>query len=173
MESGATEVTVKNTTFRNSTSNAKNGGALNVWSGNSDNTSGKPTTNCYVTLDNCIFEHCYANNGSGTNGNGGAIYHDPNCRSNLSRSFTSLTDCTIIGCTAKQSGGALWTYAQNADQSKKLLDGCTIKPNPREDSFIWIFGAHIKENSDENVFYVVTREDADSKAFVYIYYSRK
>jgi hypothetical protein len=75
MESGATNVTIKNTTYRNSTSNAKNGGALNIWSGNSDTTSpiGKPTTNCYVTLENCIFEHCYAKNGTGTNGNGGAM----------------------------------------------------------------------------------------------------
>ena len=69
--------------------------------------------------------------------------------------------------------GQMLDYEQYKEFEASTLDGCTIKPNPREDSFIWIFGAHIKENSDENVFYVVTREDADSKAFVYIYYSRK
>ena len=149
MESGATEVTVKNTTFRNSTSNAKNGGALNVWSGNSDNTSGKPTTNCYVTLDNCIFEHCYANNGSGTNGNGGAMRSTATYNTITNCTFidargndggainifnekavtTTISDCTFRECDARNRGGAIFCASKELiiDGTSNSILNCTAQ----------------------------------------------
>ena len=53
-----------------------------------------------------------------------------------------------------------------------VLTGVTIKPNPREDSFIWVLGAPVNENTEETVVYIVTQE-GDGDSFIYLYYSRK
>ena len=116
MESGALYVTVKNSVFRNSTSNAKNGGALNVWSGNSDNTSGKPTVASWVELDNCTFEHCYANNGTGTNGNGGAM--------RSTAQYNTIKNCTFIDARGN-NGGAINIFNDKAIETKII--NCTFQ----------------------------------------------
>ena len=108
----AKTTTIKDCTFTGTTTNNGMGGAVYTLS--------KELTVSGTTMTNCQA------NGSG-NGNGGAIYHNPNNKNNQTGSFTSLTDCNIIGCSAKLSGGGVYTNALNADQSKKLLDGCTIQ----------------------------------------------
>ena len=115
MESGATVIRVKNTTFRNSTSNAKNGGALNIWSGNSDSTSGQPTTDCWVNLTGCTFENCYALNGTGDKGNGGAM--------RSTAKYNTITDCTFIN-NIGNNGGAINIFNRSAEAT--VISGCTF-----------------------------------------------
>ena len=115
MESGAKWVTVSNTTFRNSTSNNKNGGALNIWSGNSDSKSGQPTTDCWVNLTGCTFENCYALNGTGDRGNGGAM--------RSTAKYNTITDCRFIN-NIGNNGGAINIYNKNAVDT--VLSGCTF-----------------------------------------------
>ncbi len=115
MESGATQVHISNTIFRNSTSNAKNGGALNIWSGNSDNTSGQPTTDSWVYLTGCTFENCYALNGTGSNGNGGAM--------RSTAKYNTITDCTFIN-NIGNNGGAINIY--NSKAIDTIVSGCTF-----------------------------------------------
>ena len=115
LESGARMVKVENTIFRNSTSNAKNGGALNVWSGNSDSTSGLPSTDCWVYLTGCTFENCYALNGTGDRGNGGAM--------RSTAKYNTITDCTFIN-NIGNNGGAINIYNSNAVDT--FVSGCTF-----------------------------------------------
>ena len=112
MESGAKDVRITNTTFRNSTSNVKNGGALNVWALDNE----KPTAECHVYLNGCTFEHCYANNGSGTNGNGGAM--------RSTATHNTITNCTFIDNNGND-GGAINIYSVNAVRTE--ISGCTFK----------------------------------------------
>ena len=111
MESGAKTVTVQNTTFRNSTSNVKNGGALNVWALDQE----KPTAECHVYLTNCTFENCYALNGSGTNGNGGAM--------RSTATYNTITDCKFIN-NIGNDGGAINIYNSNAVDT--VVSGCSF-----------------------------------------------
>ena len=53
-----------------------------------------------------------------------------------------------------------------------VLGNVTIKPNPREDSFIWVLGTPVNDKTDETVVYIVTQE-GDGDSFIYLYYSRK
>ena len=53
------------------------------------------------------------------------------------------------------------------------LDKVTIKPTPRSDSFIWVLGVPLKENTSENIVYIVTIEGESHDVFIYLYYSRK
>ena len=115
LESGAKEVRVTNTIFQNSTSNAKNGGALNIWSGNSDSTSGLPSTDCRVYLTGCTFENCYALNGTGDRGNGGAM--------RSTARYNTITECTFIN-NIGNNGGAINIYNSNAVDT--ILSGCTF-----------------------------------------------
>ena len=145
MESGAKTVTVQNTTFRNSTSNAKNGGALNVWALDQEN----PTAECHVYLENCEFENCYALNGSGKNGNGGAMRSTAtyntitNCRfiNNIGNDGgainifngnavdTFISGCTFTGCSARNQGGAIFCASRNLTIDSINRDNNSATPN--------------------------------------------
>ena len=148
LESGARLVKVKNSSFRNSTSNAKNGGALNVWSGNSDSTSGQPSTDCWVYLTGCTFENCYALNGTGDRGNGGAMRSTAkyntitDCRfiNNIGNNGgainiynskavdTIISGCTFTGCSARTQGGAIWCRSKTLtlDMTNHTTDSVTL-----------------------------------------------
>ena len=115
VESGAREVRITNTNFRNSTSSVKNGGALNIWSGNSDSTSGQPTTNCWVYLTGCTFENCYALNGTGSNGNGGAM--------RSTATYNTITDCSFIN-NIGNNGGAINIF--NSKAVDTIISGCSF-----------------------------------------------
>ena len=115
VESGAKTVRVTGTAFRSSTSNAKNGGALNVWSGNSDAKNGEPTTDCWVYLTCCTFENCYALNGTGDKGNGGAM--------RSTARYNTITDCIFIN-NIGNNGGAINIYNSNAVDT--VISGCTF-----------------------------------------------
>jgi len=69
--------------------------------------------------------------------------------------------------------GQMFDYAQYKQFEADTMDAVTIKPDPREDSFIWVLGVPLKENSSENIVYVMTMEGEDHKVFIYMYYSRK
>ncbi len=104
--------TITGCTFTGAVSNKGMGGAVY-------------TLSKALTVTNTTMTNCQANGSS--NGNGGAIYHNPNNRTNLASSYLSMTDCTITSCTAKKGGGAVYSYAQNADANNKTLVGCTIE----------------------------------------------
>jgi len=75
---------------------------------------------------------------------------------------------------AQTYGGAgeMFDYAQYKQYEADALNGVTIKPNPREDSFIWVLGVRLEENSNKNVVYIVTLE-GEGEAYLYLYYSRR
>ena len=68
--------------------------------------------------------------------------------------------------------GQMFDYTQYKQFEADVLDKVSLKPQPREDSFIWVLGAPLKENSTENIVYIVSME-GESDAFIYLYYSRK
>lgn len=67
--------------------------------------------------------------------------------------------------------GELFDYEQYKEYEAKVLDRVTIKPNPLQDSFVWMLGVPLEENSSKNIVYIVTLEN--DGAFIYLYYSRK
>jgi hypothetical protein len=67
--------------------------------------------------------------------------------------------------------GELFDYDQYKEYEAKVLDRVTIKPNPRQDSFIWMLGVPLEENTSKNIVYIVTLEN--DGAYIYLYYSRK
>lgn len=129
MECGAKYVTVKDCIFRNSKAKSKNGGALNVWVYDYNNTSAKKE--CWVNLDNCIFENCYCLKTD--NGNGGAMrstaIHNTitNCTfinnkgklggainiTNSNSTDTTISGCAFNDCTAYGQGGAVYCVSKN------------------------------------------------------------
>ena len=109
LESGAKTVLVRDCTFRNSTATERNGGAVNVWALDSD----KTTVECHVTLDSCTFENCYALNGTGTNGNGGAM--------RSTATYNEIINCSFNNATGN-NGGAINIY--NANAVDTVVSGC-------------------------------------------------
>lgn len=69
--------------------------------------------------------------------------------------------------------GAMFDYNQYKEYEADALDAVTIKPSPRSDSFVWVLGVPLKENSTENIVYIVTMEGDNHDAYIYLYYSRK
>jgi len=69
--------------------------------------------------------------------------------------------------------GAMLDYNQYKEYEADALDLVTVKPNPRTDSFTWVLGVPLKENSTENIVYIVTMEGDNHDAYIYLYYSRK
>ena len=67
--------------------------------------------------------------------------------------------------------GELFDYSQYKEYETKVLDRVTIKPNPLQDSFVWMLGVPLEENSSKNIVYIVTLEN--DGAYIYLYYSRK
>ncbi len=68
--------------------------------------------------------------------------------------------------------GQLFDYEQYKQYEADVLNNVAVKPNPRQDSFIWVLGVPLKENSTENIVYVVTVEGS-GEGYIYLYYSRK
>ena len=58
----------------------------------------------------------------------------------------------------------MFDYTQYKQFEADVLDKVSLKPQPREDSFIWVLGAPLKENSTENIVYIVSME-GESDAF--------
>lgn len=75
---------------------------------------------------------------------------------------------------AETYGGAgqMFDYSQYKKYEAEVLDKVTLKPNPREDSFIWTLGVPLEENSTKNIVYMVSVE-ANGESYIYLYYSRK
>ena len=69
--------------------------------------------------------------------------------------------------------GQMFDYTQYKEYEADALDKVTIKPTPRSDSFIWVLGVPLKENTSENIVYIVTIEGESHDVFIYLYYSRK
>ena len=68
--------------------------------------------------------------------------------------------------------GQMFDYTQYKQYEADVLNNVSIKPNPREDSFIWVLGTKLKENSSENIVYIISIE-GEGEAYMYLYYSRK
>ena len=68
--------------------------------------------------------------------------------------------------------GQMFDYTGYKQYEADVLTNVSIKPNPRDDTFIWVLGVPLKENSTENIVYIVTLE-GEGEAFIYLYYSRK
>ncbi len=75
---------------------------------------------------------------------------------------------------AETYGGAgqMFDYSQYKKYEAEVLDKVTLKPNPREDSFIWTLGVPLEENSTKNIVYIVSVE-ANGESYIYLYCSRK
>lgn len=68
--------------------------------------------------------------------------------------------------------GQMFDYTQYKQYEADVLTNVSIRPNPREDSFIWVLGTKLKENSNENIVYIISIE-GEGEAYIYLYYSRK
>ena len=68
--------------------------------------------------------------------------------------------------------GQMFDYDQYKQYEADVLTNVSIKPNPMQDSFVWVLGAPLKENSTENIVYIISIESED-EAYMYLYYSRK
>ena len=66
----------------------------------------------------------------------------------------------------------MFDYTQYKQYESEVLTNVSIKPNPMQDSFIWVLGAPLKENSSENIVYIISLE-GENEAYIYLYYSRK
>ena len=67
--------------------------------------------------------------------------------------------------------GQMFDYTQYKQYESEVLTNVSIKPNPMQDSFIWVLGAPLKENSSENIVYIISLE-GENEAYIYLYYSR-
>ena len=68
--------------------------------------------------------------------------------------------------------GQMFDYTQYKKYEADVLSSQSIKPAPREDSFIWVLGTPLKPNSSENIVYIISLE-GENEAYIYLYYSRK
>lgn len=68
--------------------------------------------------------------------------------------------------------GQMFDYTQYKKYEADVLTAQSIKPNPAQDSFVWALGAPLKQNSSENIVYIISLE-GESEAYIYLYYSRK
>ena len=68
--------------------------------------------------------------------------------------------------------GQIFDYSQYKQYETDVLTNVSIKPNPRQDSFIWVLGTMLKPNSSENIVYIISLE-GEGEAYIYLYYSRK
>jgi len=68
--------------------------------------------------------------------------------------------------------GQMFDYSGYKEYEADVLTNVSIKPNPSENTFIWVLGVPLKENSTENIVYIVSLE-GEGDAFIYLYYSRK
>ena len=71
-----------------------------------------------------------------------------------------------------ESQGQIFDYEQYKEYEAKVLDSVTLKPNPREDSFVWVLAVPLEENSGKSIVYIVSVEGTGD-AYIYLYYSRK
>ena len=69
--------------------------------------------------------------------------------------------------------GQMMDYTQYKQYEADALNSVSVLPHPREDSFIWVLGVPLSENTTENIVYVVTMEGEEHNVFIYLYYSRK
>ena len=84
-----------------------------------------------------------------------------------------MADNYIISLATVYGGsGQMFDYPQYKQYEADVLTNVSIKPNPREDSFIWVLGTTLKENSNENIVYIISLE-GEGEAYIYLYYSRK
>ena len=82
-------------------------------------------------------------------------------------------DQYIIGIASTyESQGQMFDYEQYKEYEAKVLDSVTLKPNPREDSFVWVLAVPLEENSGKSIVYIVSVEGTGD-AYIYLYYSRK
>ena len=75
---------------------------------------------------------------------------------------------------AETYGGAgqMFDYTQYKEYETNVLNKVTLKPEPREDSFIWVLGVPLEEKSTKNIVYIVSIE-GEGEAYLYLYYSRR
>ena len=68
--------------------------------------------------------------------------------------------------------GVMFDYNGYKQYETDALNSVSIKPNPRQDSFIWVLGVPLSDKTSENIVYIVTQE-GNGDSFIYLYYSRK
>ena len=68
--------------------------------------------------------------------------------------------------------GQMFDSTQYKQYEANVLTNVTLRPQPQQDTFIWVLGSKIKENSDENIVYIISLE-GEGEAYIYLYYSRK
>ena len=61
--------------------------------------------------------------------------------------------------------GQMFDYTQYKQYESEVLTNVSIKPNPMQDSFIWVLGAPLKENSSENIVYIISLE-GENEAYI-------
>ena len=66
----------------------------------------------------------------------------------------------------------MFDYPQYQEYAADVLAKSTLKPNPRQDSFIWVLGVPLSPTTSENIVYIVSIE-GEGEAYIYMYYSRK
>ena len=67
--------------------------------------------------------------------------------------------------------GRMFDYAQYQEYSADVLAKVTLKPNPAQDSFVWVLGVPLSPTTSENIVYIVSIEN--DGAYIYMYYSRR
>lgn len=77
----------------------------------------------------------------------------------------------VIGNAYGVGGGITNLEGYKAFETS-VLQKASLKPNPKSDGTIWIFGTTLGSNTTMNVVYVIA-EEVDGNSYLYIYYSRK
>ena len=118
IETDALDVTIENCEFRGSYTNKSkgNGGAINALAGDTGSSGtegyiGNYNADCWLTVRNCLFEGCRADN----SGNGGAIVS--------SMWYVTIEDCKFDNCQAKYGGAIKMT---NTNAKWLHVNGCTF-----------------------------------------------
>ena len=73
----------------------------------------------------------------------------------------------------RYGGGGGYCGLEGYNQyAEKALTKASLKPQPKNDSVIWILGSKLGNDTEQNVVYIIDQE-ADGKSYLFVYYSRK
>ena len=83
------------------------------------------------------------------------------------------TDHYIVSIAETYGGsGQLFDYNQYKKYEADVMEKVSVRPNPRTDSFIWVLGVPLEQDSTKNIVYIITLE-GDGEGYLYMYYSLK
>ena len=112
IESDASKVTISDSQFYDCIATQRNGGGVNIYSNNNSNTGNYSE----VTVTDCLFDNCHANDGTGQNCHGGGL--------RSAAKVTTVQGCTFTNCSGLRGGA--FAASNTTGSSSLTVKGCTI-----------------------------------------------